>query len=123
VKKRGSMHHEILIDILLLLTVTVMVVGLFRRLRIPANIGYLTVGLVIGPNGFSWLSDAAEIHFMAELGVDTAFRSRDMLVSCGFIGGPGGIRGVSACRCGSEADAKHRAERGDCAGLKAADVA
>jgi CPA2 family monovalent cation:H+ antiporter-2 len=63
------MDHEILIDILLLLAVTVMVVGLFRRLRIPAIIGYLTVGLVIGPNGFSWLSDAAEIHFMAELGV------------------------------------------------------
>ena len=63
------MHHDILIDILLLLAATVVVVGLFRRLRIPAIIGYLTVGVLIGPNGLAWLVDAAEIRFMAELGV------------------------------------------------------
>jgi CPA2 family monovalent cation:H+ antiporter-2 len=63
------MHHEILIDILLLLGMTVVIVGLFRRLRIPAIIGYLTVGVLIGPNGLSWLTDATEIRFMAELGV------------------------------------------------------
>ncbi|MGD8312589.1 MAG: cation:proton antiporter [Gammaproteobacteria bacterium] len=63
------MIHEILIDILLLLAVTVLVVGLFRQLRIPAIIGYLTVGVLIGPNGLSWLTDATEIRVMAELGV------------------------------------------------------
>jgi len=63
------MDHEILIDILLLLAVTVLVVGLFQRLRIPAIIGYLAVGVLIGPNALSWLTDAEEIHFMAELGV------------------------------------------------------
>ncbi|MEN8176624.1 MAG: cation:proton antiporter, partial [Pseudomonadota bacterium] len=60
---------EILIDILVLLAATVLVVGLFRRLRIPAIIGYLAVGVLIGPNGLSWLTDAAEIRFMGELGV------------------------------------------------------
>lgn len=63
------MHHEILVDILVLLATTVVVVGLFRWLRIPAIIGYLVVGVMVGPNGLAWLTDAAEIRFMAELGV------------------------------------------------------
>ncbi|MEA3277978.1 MAG: cation:proton antiporter [Pseudomonadota bacterium] len=63
------MQHELLIDILLLLAATVLVVGVFRRLRMPAIIGYLVVGVLVGPHGLSWLTDAGEIHFMAELGI------------------------------------------------------
>jgi CPA2 family monovalent cation:H+ antiporter-2 len=63
------MQHKLLIDILLLLASTVLVVGLFRRLRMPAIIGYLVVGALIGPHGFAWLTSAAEIRFMAELGI------------------------------------------------------
>ena len=63
------MHYEILVDILLLLAATVVVVGLFRRLRIPAIIGYLAVGVLVGPDGMALLGEAAEIRFMAELGV------------------------------------------------------
>lgn len=63
------MRHEILVDILLLLAATVVVVGLFRRLRIPAIIGYLAVGVLVGPNGLALPADAEEVRFMAELGV------------------------------------------------------
>ena len=63
------MHQEIFIDILILLASTVVVVGLFRWLRIPAIIGYLAVGVLVGPYGFAWLTDAMEIRFMAEFGV------------------------------------------------------
>ena len=35
----------------------------------PAILGYLAVGTLIGPHGLSWLTDAAEIRFMAELGI------------------------------------------------------
>ena len=63
------MHHEILVDILLLLTTTVVVVGLFRHLRIPAIIGYLVVGVLVGPSGIALLADAEEVRFLAELGV------------------------------------------------------
>jgi monovalent cation:H+ antiporter-2, CPA2 family len=63
------MHHDILVDVLLLLATTVAVVGLFRLLHIPAIIGYLTVGVLVGPNGLAWLVDAAEIRFLAELGI------------------------------------------------------
>lgn len=63
------MHQEILVDILILLAAAVLVVGAFRWLRIPAIIGYLVVGVLVGPNGVAWLTDAAEIQFLAELGV------------------------------------------------------
>lgn len=63
------MHHAILVDILILLATTVVIVGLFRWLRIPAIIGYLAVGVLVGPSGLAWLTDVAEIRFMAELGV------------------------------------------------------
>jgi CPA2 family monovalent cation:H+ antiporter-2 len=63
------MHHEILVDILLLLTTTVVVVGIFRRLRIPAIIGYLVVGVLVGPSGIALLAHAEEVRFLAELGV------------------------------------------------------
>ena len=42
------MHHEILVDILILLATTVVVVGLCRWLRIPAIIGYVAVGVLVG---------------------------------------------------------------------------
>ena len=63
------MQHELLINILLLLASTVLVVGVLHHLRMPAIIGYLAVGTLIGPHGLSWLTNAAEIHFMAELGI------------------------------------------------------
>ena len=63
------MQHEVLINILLLLASTVLVVGVLRRLRMPAILGYLAVGTLIGPHGLSWLTNAAEIRLMAELGI------------------------------------------------------
>jgi CPA2 family monovalent cation:H+ antiporter-2 len=63
------MHEHLLVEILLLLAVTVIMVALFRRLRLPPLIGYLLVGVLVGPNGLAWLADAAEVRFMAELGV------------------------------------------------------
>ncbi len=55
--------------ILILLAVAVGVVVLFRILRLPAMLGYLLVGILIGPHALRWIPDAPETRHLAEFGV------------------------------------------------------
>ena len=63
------MEHSVLNDILILLTVAIVVVTVFRRLGLPAILGYLSVGLIAGPYGFGWLVFDDVILFLGELGI------------------------------------------------------
>jgi CPA2 family monovalent cation:H+ antiporter-2 len=63
------MQHAVLNDILILLAVAIVMVVLFRRLGLPAILGYLSVGLVAGPYGFGWLVFDEVIVFLGELGI------------------------------------------------------
>lgn len=63
------MHDRLLIDILTLLGAAVVGILGVRLLRLPPVLGYLAVGALVGPHGLAWFVDAAEIHFIAELGV------------------------------------------------------
>src|SRR5207344_1341905 len=55
--------------VLILLAAAVFVVILFRVLKLPAMIGYLLVGIVIGPHGLGIIPDTVETHHLAEIGV------------------------------------------------------
>jgi CPA2 family monovalent cation:H+ antiporter-2 len=55
-------------DILILLAVSV-VVAVFRRLNLPPVLGYLFVGLVVGPHALAWLGDNEATRSVAEIGV------------------------------------------------------
>ena len=63
------MEHTVLNDILILLAVAIVMVALFRRLGLPAILGYLSVGLLAGPYGFGWLVFDDMIVFLGELGI------------------------------------------------------
>lgn len=63
------MEHAVLTDILILLAVAIVTVTLFRRLGLPAILGYLCVGLVAGPHGFGWLVFDDTTRFLGELGI------------------------------------------------------
>jgi glutathione-regulated potassium-efflux system protein KefB len=52
-----------------LLTASVVAVPLFRKLGLGSVLGYLTVGLIVGPFGFALFSDPIAILHVAELGV------------------------------------------------------
>ena len=55
--------------VLILLAVAVGVVVLCRVLRLPAVLGYLIVGILIGPHALGWIPDAPETRHLAEFGI------------------------------------------------------
>jgi CPA2 family monovalent cation:H+ antiporter-2 len=55
--------------VLVLLAAAVAVVVLCRTLHLPAMLGYLIVGILIGPHTLGWIPDAPETRHLAEFGV------------------------------------------------------
>lgn len=62
-------HYTILEGILILLASAVLVSTLFRRFNLPPVLGYLSVGVVVGPYGLSLIPDLDSTHQLAEFGV------------------------------------------------------
>lgn len=61
--------HSTLELVLILLTVTVLLVSLFRSLHLPALLAYLLVGIVTGPHALGWVPESGEASYLAEFGV------------------------------------------------------
>src|SRR5688572_7887115 len=61
--------HSPLQSVLILLATAVLVVVVFRSLRLPPMLGYLIVGVAIGPHALAWIPDIAEARDLAEIGV------------------------------------------------------
>ncbi|MCG7963567.1 MAG: monovalent cation:proton antiporter-2 (CPA2) family protein [Candidatus Thiodiazotropha taylori] len=55
--------------ILLLLAVSVLTVTLFRRMHLPPILGYLIVGILVGPFGGGLIASNEDTRFLAEFGV------------------------------------------------------
>jgi CPA2 family monovalent cation:H+ antiporter-2 len=55
--------------VLILLAAAVLVVVVFRTLKLPPVLGYLIVGAVIGPHALGWIHDTDEVRYLAEIGV------------------------------------------------------
>jgi CPA2 family monovalent cation:H+ antiporter-2 len=56
-------------SVLVLLATAVLVVVVFRSLKLPPLLGYLIVGVAIGPHAFAWIPDTADARDLAEIGV------------------------------------------------------
>lgn len=63
------MHHSGLIDALWFLLAAVLAVPIFRRFGFSAVLGYLFVGVLLGPFGFKIIGDPAATLAISELGV------------------------------------------------------
>ncbi len=61
--------HELLRDIVLILAAAVAVVGLLGRLKVPSIAGFLVVGAMLGPGGFGFVRERAQVEVLAEIGV------------------------------------------------------
>ncbi|MDY6943446.1 MAG: cation:proton antiporter [Pseudomonadota bacterium] len=63
------MEHGFFFELLIILTTSLGVIALFHRFRIPATLGYLSVGVLIGPGGLSLITNQHAIEYLAEFGV------------------------------------------------------
>jgi CPA2 family monovalent cation:H+ antiporter-2 len=55
--------------ILLLLAASVVAVVLCRMMRLPPILGYLAIGIAVGPHALGWVPDDANVRDLAEFGV------------------------------------------------------
>ena len=61
--------HSLLQSVLILLATAVLVVVVFRSLKLPPLLGYLMVGVAIGPHALAWIPDTEAVRQLAEIGV------------------------------------------------------
>lgn len=93
------MTTAVLTQLLILLASSVLVVAVFRRLALPPILGYLAVGLLLGPSLLDLASSGAVARTLAELGVvflvftlGLEFSLRRMLVMRREVLGLGGTQ-------------------------------
>lgn len=63
------MDHSPLNDGLILLSLSVLLVWILKRLKFTPILGYLFVGILVGPNALGWLPKLESIQLLAEIGV------------------------------------------------------
>src|SRR4030065_2043976 len=56
-------------SILILLGVAVVLVALFRYLRLPQILAYLCAGIIVGPHGMGWIPGMESTRTLAEFGL------------------------------------------------------
>jgi monovalent cation:H+ antiporter-2, CPA2 family len=63
------MHSDPLLQILILLAASVCVVAGVRKLKLPAILGYLAVGMLLGPHALALAQDSETTQLLADFGV------------------------------------------------------
>ena len=63
------MHNDPLLQILILLTASICVVAGVRKLALPAILGYLAVGMLLGPHALALAVDNETTRLLADFGV------------------------------------------------------
>ncbi len=61
--------HDTLSLVLVLLASSVLVVALFRIMRLPQMLAYLLVGILAGPHALGLIPDTVETRYLAEFGI------------------------------------------------------
>ena len=59
----------VLKQLLIVLAATISIVFLFHKLRLPAIVGFLLAGVIMGPNGLKWIRAIEQVETLAEIGV------------------------------------------------------
>ncbi|MDN5864348.1 MAG: cation:proton antiporter, partial [Gammaproteobacteria bacterium] len=58
-----------LTSVLVLLAITVIAVLILRQLRLPAALGYLVTGVLVGPHVLGWVQNTETVQGLAEFGI------------------------------------------------------
>ncbi|MFW5967909.1 MAG: cation:proton antiporter, partial [Persicimonas sp.] len=103
------MHDvHILADFLLILALSVVVVWVFHKLKLPALVGFLGAGVLIGPGGFGFIQSSTTIDLLAEIGIvlllfsiGLEFSFKDLVRIRRMVVGGGGLQlGITAAVAG-----------------------
>jgi CPA2 family monovalent cation:H+ antiporter-2 len=62
-------HIEFIRDLVVIFGVSIAVVLVFHRLRLPSIAGFLLAGALVGPSGLNLVDDTARVELLAEVGV------------------------------------------------------
>ena len=60
---------DFLQELLIVLAVTISIVYLFQKIRVPAILGFLLAGVIIGPGGFGLIQNVHQVEMLADIGV------------------------------------------------------
>lgn len=63
------MDIPVLKDIVIILGLSVVIILLFQRLKLPSVLGFLITGLICGPNGLKLVHATHEVELIAEIGI------------------------------------------------------
>jgi len=63
------MELPILKDVVIILGLSVVIILLFQRLKMPSILGFLFTGIIAGPHGLSLIKASHEVEILAEMGV------------------------------------------------------
>ena len=57
------------VNLLIILAASLLVIAAFRPFKLPPLLGYMTVGLALGPGGLGWVEQHEDLPLLAEFGV------------------------------------------------------
>lgn len=60
---------SVLKELLIILTATISIVFVFQKLRLPAIVGFLLAGVIIGPDGLGLIRNVHQVETLAEIGL------------------------------------------------------
>ncbi|MCF8243363.1 MAG: cation:proton antiporter [Melioribacteraceae bacterium] len=63
------MEFSLLYDIVIIFAFSVIIIFLFHKIKLPAIIGFLLTGILIGPYGLSLVSSVHDVEILAEIGI------------------------------------------------------
>src|SRR5689334_24951510 len=88
---------RVLVELVLVLGTAALVTVLFQALRLPASLGYVLAGLLIGPHvPVPLVASVGMVHTLSELGVILLMFSIGLELRLGALGKVGGSAGVTA---------------------------
>jgi len=64
-----ELEMSLLGDITVIFTLSVLVLFVFHKMKVPAIVGFLVVGILAGPYGFGLINSADQVSVLAEIGV------------------------------------------------------
>lgn len=65
----AAVQIPLLDDIVIIFALSVLVIFLFNKIKVPPIVGFLLTGIIAGPYGFGLINSIGEVEILAEIGV------------------------------------------------------